>query len=225
LLLSAKLIAGDGGAEVVLRALRELGGAVAIGAGIGIPAAFLTSRLRAGEPVQAEALGIVFLCAGLAIWLDSSFLLAGMIAGAAMANFGSSDPRPFREIERFEWPFMVLFFVLAGASLNIDALLQIGVVGIVYVLARTVARFFGGWLGSTLSRAPGHHRFWMGCALLPQAGVAIGMALVAANHFPAMAQTILAVAIGTTIIFELIGPILTRTALYRVGEAGKAAQD
>lgn len=222
LLLAAKMIAGVDGADALVHGAREIGGALAIGIGIGMPAAFITQRLRPGEPIQAEALGVVFLCAGLAFWLQASFLLAGIVAGAAMANFANHDTRPFREIERLEWPFMVLFFVLAGASLDMVTLREIGIVGIVYLVARTGGRLAGGWLGCTLSGAPDSHRAWMGCALIPQAGVAIGMALVAGTHFPALAQTVLAVTISTTIVFEVFGPILSQIAVVKVGEAGKA---
>ena len=218
LLLTAKVVIGDGGVEILQHGLWELGGALAVGTAVGLPAAYLTGRLRPGEPIQAEALGVVFLCAGLAIWLGVSFLLAGMTAGALVANLAKHHRRPFHEIERIEWPFMVLFFVLAGASLNIGSLKDIGTIGIAYLILRSLGRVFGGWTGGVLSSAPVLHRNWIGFALVPQAGVALGMALVAASHFPELGETLLAVTIGTTIVFEIFGPILTQTALQRVGE-------
>lgn len=225
LLLTAKVVIGDGGVEILQEGLWELGGAIAVGTVVGLPAAFLTGRLRPGEPIQAEALGVVFLCAGLAIWIGVSFLLAGMTAGALVANLAKHHTRPFHEIERIEWPFMVLFFVLAGASLNVGSLKEIGTIGVAYLILRTLARVFGGWAGGVLSKAPVLHRRWIGFALVPQAGVALGMALVAASHFPELGKTLLAVTIGTTIVFELFGPILTQTALGRVGETGRRPQD
>ena len=122
LLVAAKAYAGHGVAEALGHGAWELGGAVAVGAAVGLPAAFLTGRLREGEPMQSEALGVVFLCAGLALWLEVSFLLAGMVAGALVVNFAAHHNRAFHEIEHIEWPFMVLFFVLAGASLDLDGL-------------------------------------------------------------------------------------------------------
>ena len=77
LLVAATSIAGDGAITILWHGLTDLGGSLAIGAAVGFPAAFLTGRLRPGEPIQAEALGVVFLCAGLALWLNVSFLLAG----------------------------------------------------------------------------------------------------------------------------------------------------
>lgn len=219
LLAMAKGIAGDGTLAILGHGLWELGGALAVGAAVGLPAAFLTGRLKSGEPMQAEALGLVFLCAGLAIWLEVSFLLAGMVAGAIVVNLAKHHSRPFHEIEHIEWPFMVFFFVLAGASLRLDSLYDIGLIGITYLVLRTLARVLGGWIGGIVADAPILHRRWIGLALIPQAGVALGMALVAAVHFPDLGETLVAVTIGTTIVFEVVGPVLTQRALRRVGEA------
>jgi Kef-type K+ transport system membrane component KefB len=219
LLVLAKAIAGDGGLAILGLGLWELGGALAVGAAVGLPAAFLTGRLKPGEPMQAEALGLVFLCAGLAIWLEVSFLLAGMVAGAIVVNLAKHHSRPFHEIERIEWPFIVFFFVLAGASLRLDSLYDIGLIGLAYLVLRTLARVLGGWIGGIAVDAPILHRRWIGLALIPQAGVALGMALVAANHFPQLGETLLAVTVGTTIVFEVAGPYFTQRALQKVGEA------
>ena len=218
LLITAKAIMGDGGADILTQSLWELGGAVAVGTAVGLPAAFLTGRLHPGEPIQAEAIGVVFLCAGLALWLEVSFLLSGMVAGALIVNLARHHKRTFHEIERIEWPFMVLFFVLAGASLDLSALKEIGIIGVAYVGLRVVGRIVGGWAGGMASGVPLLHRHWIGFALLPQAGVALGMALVAAIHFPELGKTLLAVTIGSTIVFELFGPLFTQAALRKSGE-------
>lgn len=102
LLVVAKAVTGDGTAAVLAHGAWELGGALAVGAAVGLPAAYLTGRLRRGEPIQSEALGVVFLCAGLAIWLGVSFLLAGMVAGAIVVNLAKHHNRPFHEIEHVE---------------------------------------------------------------------------------------------------------------------------
>jgi Kef-type K+ transport system membrane component KefB len=218
LLITAKAIMGDGGSNILTQSLWELGGAVAVGTAVGLPAAFLTGRLQPGEPIQAEAIGVVFLCAGLALWLEVSFLLSGMVAGALIVNLARHHKRTFHEIERIEWPFMVLFFVLAGASFDPGLLKEIGAIGVAYLGLRVVGRIVGGWAGGMASGVPLLHRHWIGFALLPQAGVALGMALVAVIHFPELGKTLLAVTIGSTIVFELFGPLFTQTALRKSGE-------
>ena len=218
----AQIISGEGsGIESLLTGVWEIGGALLIGIGLGFPLAFLSGRIKPGERTLAEALGAVFLCGGIAIWLEVSFLMAAMIMGVVVANFGR-EHRPFHAIEGIEWPFMILFFLLAGASLEIDALLKIGVVGAGYVVFRVIGRILGGAAGGWASHADKPMRKWIGPSMMPQAGVALGMALVAAQRIPDAADIILPVVIASTVLFEIFGPIATRFALIRVGEAGQA---
>ena len=199
----------------LLTAVHEVFGAVALGLTIGVPAAYLTGRLTPGQPMLTEALGLVFICGGAAIWLDVSFLISAMAMGAVIANLATHHDYPFHEIENIEWPVMVVFFMLAGASLEIGMLRELGLVGLIYLLARTVGKVSGAWLGARLSDAGPAVERWMGLALLPQAGVAIGMSLLAANRFPEYRQIILSVVISTTVLFELAGPAITRLALRK----------
>ncbi|MEH6727102.1 MAG: cation:proton antiporter, partial [Hyphomicrobiales bacterium] len=183
------------------------------------PAAYLTGRLKPGEPSMIEALGVVFVCGGLALETGASFLLSTMICGTVIANYARHHTRPFHEIESIEWPFMVLFFILAGASLEFSAVMEIGLIGFAYVFLRVIGRVFGGWMGGRASGMSRHDSRWIGVALMPQAGVAMGMALVAASAFPSHAGSIMAIVIGTTVIFELVGPLCTQIALSKVAEA------
>lgn len=223
LLAGAQVIAGgDGGAvEALLHGGRELAGAVIVGLVVGVPAALVTGRLSPGEPTQAEALGVVMLAGGLAIWLEVSFLLTAMVVGATIVNLASHHDRPFAEIEHIEWPFMVLFFILAGASLHVARLQDVGLIGAAYIVLRAIGLVLGAFAGGLVSGAEARIRRWMGLAIMPQAGVALGMALVAGNAFPALRDTILPLVIGSTVIFELLGPALTRLAIVRSGESGR----
>ena len=197
----------------------ELGGALLLGICLGIPMAFLTGRVRPGQPTLVEALGIVFLCGGIAIWLEVSFLLASMVLGCAVSNLARHHTRPFHAIERIDWPFMILFFVLAGASLDAKALYQVGITGAAYVILRVIGRLIGARAGAAVSHADPSMGRWMGMALMPQAGVALGMALVAIHHRPDLNEVIMPVVIASTVLFEVMGPVLTRTALVHVREA------
>ncbi len=196
-----------------MNALREIGGAIALGLIMGMPSAYLTGRIKPGQPMLTEALGVVFLCGGVALWLDVSFLIASMVLGATIANLAKHHEYPFHAIEGVEWPLMVIFFILAGASLNIAALQEIGLIGLIFIIFRVIGKVIGANIGARLCGADQITRKWMGVALLPQAGAAMGMALVAANQFPEYRQTLLSVVISTTIFFEIIGPIFTRKAI------------
>ena len=213
----AGMLEGSGySAQVMSHAAYDILGALALGAAVGLPAADLTGHLKKGEPMQIEALGLVFLTAGLALWLEVSFLLAGMTAGAVIVNMAPHHNRAFHQIERIERPFLMIFFLLAGATLEIDQLWQLGWIGVAYVVLRIASRLAGGWVGGGLAGMDPIQRRWIGPALLPQAGVAVGMALVAAQAFPHHAALITTLTIGTTVIFELIGPMTTTLAVRRV---------
>jgi Kef-type K+ transport system membrane component KefB len=108
---------------------------------------------------------------------------------------------------------MVLFFVLAGATLHADGLGELWVIFGLYLILRIAARLLGGWAGGLLAGLPPVERRWIGTALMPQAGVAVGMALVAGDHFPELRQQLLSLTVATTIAFEVFGPILIQIAL------------
>ena len=204
-------ISGQGGAtEAIASGLGEIGGSLLLGLALGLPMAYLSGRIRPGEPTLAEALGLVALCAGTAIWLDLSPILAAMMMGSTVASLATHHERAFNEIDGIEWPFMILFFLLAGASLHLDELFAAGWIGLVYILARMVGTYYGARIGGRFSGAEAMIQRWMGVCLLPQAGVAIGMALLASHRFPELKNVILPVVIGSTIFFEIIGPVITR---------------
>lgn len=211
----------DGWGGVLLGMSYDLGGSILLGLLIGALATGLTGRLKPGEPLQAEAIGIVFLTAGLSLWLEVSFLVSGMTAGLVVANFARHHDRAFHEIENIQWPFIILFFILGGATLELDAVAALGWSGVLYMVLRVLARLIGGYFGSKAARAPALHARWYGPALLPQAGVAVGMALVAGEQFPQWAQPIMAMTIAATVLFELIGPPITLAAIRRVVAAEK----
>ena len=193
----------------------EIIGAIGVGLLMGLPGALLTGRAKPGQPILTEALGLVLLCGGIALWAEVSYLIAAMTMGIVIANLAKHHDYPFHEIENIESPLMVIFFVLAGATLDFAAIQTIGLAGLMFVIGRTTGKYFGSAIGSIFGHAAPTTRRWMGLALLPQAGVPIGMALVAANQFPQHGPALLSIVISTTVLFDIIGPILTRFALKR----------
>jgi Kef-type K+ transport system membrane component KefB len=115
-----------------------------------------------------------------------------------------------------------VFFVLAGASLDLAGLGRIGAVGLAYVLLRGAGKVWGAAAGARMAGSEALTRRWVGAALLPQAGVAVGMALVASRQLRDLSGPLLSIAIGSTVVFELLGPPLVRLALSRFRE-GPAA--
>ncbi|MDM7861257.1 cation:proton antiporter [Alteromonas sp. ASW11-36] len=218
----SSLLNGHAADASVYRVMWDIGGAIFLGLAIGLPASYLTGRIKRGQPSLIEAMGCVLLCGGLAQYLEVSFLISAMIMGACITNLARHHDYPFHAIEDIEWPFMVLFFVLAGASIQLDGLASVGLLGLVYILARTAGKWLGAYVGAVISQAPLVTRHWLGIALLPQAGVGIGLALAASKYFPEHQHTLLTIIVSTTVFFELAGPILTKLSLSRARAQGLA---
>jgi Kef-type K+ transport system membrane component KefB len=197
----------------LLAGLKDIGGSLLLGAALGIPMAYVSGRIRPGEPTLAEAMGFVLLCGGLASWLDLSPVLSAMVMGAVVASLAKHHDRPFHAIEGIEWPFLILFFILAGASTHIAALKLVSGITVVYIAARCFGTYAGAWAGARLTKASPMVRKWMGLCLFPQAGVSIGMALMASQRFPDLEQFLLPVILASTVLYELLAPVITRRAL------------
>ena len=216
MLAAAGIVAGDAAiATGVVSSLTDIGGSILLGGALGAPMAYLTGRIRHGEPMLAEALGFVLLGAGIADRFDLLPILTAMVMGITVASLATHHERPFHVIAGVEWPFMVLFFVLAGASLELDKLQLAGALTVIYVAARFIGIYAGARLGSRVVGADAALRRWLGIALMPQAGVAIGMALLATQRFPDTASIVLTVAVASTVILETVGPVFTRLAIRR----------
>lgn len=218
LLVSAEMVTGDAGALTGITAgLGEVVSSILLGLALGFPMAWLTGRLRPGEPTLLEVAGFVFLAAGLASLWHLSYLLTCMTLGAVVANVAKHHLVPFRSIEGIADPFLAIFFFLAGYALEWSVLMTLGGVGCAYVIARLAGRVVGGWLGAWLANSDRRIRRHIGLCLMPQAGVALGLTLVAIDRIPDV-DFILPLIIGATVIFELLGPALTLTQLRRAGE-------
>lgn len=216
MLVAVQVNSGMGGTgAVLLESLWEIGGAIILGGALGFPMSYLTGRLSPGEPTLLEAVGMVLLCGGLALWLHVSYILAAMTMGAVVANCAKHHTRPFRAIENVEWPIVILFFIFSGASIRFDDMTANAFLIVSYILLRSVGRIVGAKIGGRLSQAGRPIQNWMGVALMPQAGVALGAAFIASQRIPELSFIVTIVATAT-VFFEIVGPICTRFALWKM---------
>ncbi|MDY0351067.1 MAG: cation:proton antiporter [Desulfobulbaceae bacterium] len=214
---------GQGG-ESLMQAVAGSGGEIilslAIGLSTGTVIDYVLNRLHNRGEMLTAGLALLLLCGETTRLLDLSPLLAGMAAGFAIINRAERDVRLFRIINDFEPPIYVLFFTLAGAHLEVGALKIGGWIGIVYFIARLAGKYFGSWLGALLSGASPVVRNYLGLALFPQAGVAIGLVILI-NSDPALtpwAVVITPVVLAGVVFSELFGPYFTRYAIEKAGE-------
>lgn len=204
-----------------LHGLWEVLGAGLLGVVLGVPMAWLTGRIRAGEPTLLEAAGFVFVCGGLALYMNVSFLLSSMVLGTVVANRAKHHTKPFREIKGISEPFLALFFFLAGYEFEIQGFIAISGILAAYIISRLIGKVAGGVVGGKISKAPEPITWSIGWCLAPQAGVAVGMSLLVVERLQDVGTKILPIIITSTIIFEIMGPIL---ALWRLKKAGEAEQ-
>lgn len=150
-----------------------------------------------------------------------SSLLSTMILAATYMNF-SNDDSLFSQVNDFCAPFLLIFFVLSGFKLDFSSLASVGWVGLIYFLTRFVFKYLGLFLGTLIVKGDKNLRYFGGFNMYPQAGVAIGSAVMAANLLIMLnevewANKLQAIVITTAVLFEIIGPVLSKLALKKSG--------
>lgn len=151
--------------------------------------------------------------------MNISNLLSAMMVGAMLANLSKEYDVVVPLVERFTPAFFMLFFVISGAELNLSTVASVGLVGIIYIVIRVVGKWVGASLGGIITKADSKVKKYLGPCLIPQAGVAIGLSLVAEQQFGAtIGGQIRTVILAATLIYELIGPLVAKITLRKAGE-------
>ncbi len=205
-------------AKTVYMPVIEIVGALLLGALFGLIFKLPLRFFKKASNRQIITVGLVFACSGIAQLLGWSSLLACMACGMMLCNVSSESDNILSVADSVTPSLFLLFFATSGAALNITIIPQIGLIGIIYVFARVAGKVGGAWLGAVIMKAPKTVRRFLGPALIPQAGVAIGLTLVAQTAAPAYADTIRAVILCATLIYELVGPVITKLTLLGAKE-------
>lgn len=219
---------GGHGVGVVQHAAFEIGGAVALGALAGVALAAALSGLRDRDADQAVILASILVVVGTAGQLGASPLLACMTVGfVARAWAAGSGERLLAPIEALEELIFVVFFGIAGMHFDPHVLVSGTRMVLAYIALRAIGKVTGAWLGATVSGAPPVVGRTLGFGLMPQAGVAIGLAL-RLGHVPAlqpMAAPLLNLVLAATLIHELLGPVAARKGFELAGEIGARTEE
>ncbi len=193
-------------------------GPMVIGALFGFALSLWAQRLELPSEHKVLLLGGVAAATALCRSLDMDHLLASLVLGVTLAN---SSPRWHRlqvSLRQVDYLLYVAFFVLAGANLHLETLGHIGLLGVAYVLARTLGKWLGAAIGARLGAFGQREQHYVGLALLAQAGVAIGLASKLSQQWPAGGRLLETVVLGSVVVFELVGPLAVRHGLVRAGE-------
>ncbi|MEA3372613.1 MAG: cation:proton antiporter [Campylobacterota bacterium] len=217
-------ILGSGGIDFsgLLEAVIVIAGSVTVGLFAGLLTTGLEKLFSHHKGMETIAtLGIVFITYSVSQRYGFEPLLATLVMGAVLTNLSADFDLVEEEVDNHivEIVFM-LFFILSAMHLELSALLSLPAAVVAYVLLRMIGKVGGTYVGGRISGADDDVQRYLGMALVPQAGVAIGLALSIQDHsgFESFAPTILNIVIATTIIHELIGPFMTRYALIRAKE-------
>ena len=217
-----------GVATMLLEPLREIGLSLLVGLALGVVLAVCTRFFKSRANRLSLCIAATLIGVALSeMWHLSSLLLCMMI-GAVLCNFGKDVDRILDGSERWTPPLFMLFFVISGAELNLEVLPTVGVLGALYIIARSLGKYFGAMAGAGAVKADPNVRKYLGITLLPQAGVAVGMATIALSEFTALGlsdfgKKIQAVVLCATLVYEIVGPMLTKIALKKAGEISKDA--
>lgn len=211
----------------------EVFGSLLVGAVIGLILSVLAKKFdRERDDIQVLAIASVILSIGIFTFLNQenalgkygisfSPLLSNIMTGALIANLTRRPTRTFNAVNDFTTPFYVMFFTLAGASLDLQIIKTewlIAVIAIVYIIGRGCGKYFGNYLGAVIARSDEKIRKYLGLALLPQGGVSIGLLVVVSATMPTMYPLISTIIMLSILVYETTGPIFAKIAISKSGE-------
>jgi PTS system fructose-specific IIC component len=197
--------------------------------GIGFLAGWISKKL-VGKPKFHDFSTIfvaIMVCDGLAAYLGLSPLLVNLFFGVYLGNSSEVAERQLTTLEPLEPILYICFFTLAGASLHLDSMMQVGGLALVYFASRFVGKGLGAALGGIIGKSS--KRLWqnMSFSLVPQAGIAIGLVVLldGDGRMPReMTNAVGAIILAAVTINEIVGPFFTKAALVRSKEAGRDRQ-
>jgi NhaP-type Na+/H+ or K+/H+ antiporter len=214
---------GIGGFEpqaVLGTSFLEIIKSMGLGAGLGLILNLATRRVGRKSLLLVVTLAIIIICVGLCQTLGLSLILANMLIGFVVRNTYKEEV-PFTVIEEIEPIVFVVFFVIAGMHFNVAVMQAAGIVAAIIFGTRFLGKYLGIRGSRRFSKAPAVVTKYLPFALMPEAGVTIGLALVAKNTLPAsgLVDVMFNAILASVIINELAAPPLTRFAIIKAGEA------
>ena len=211
---------------------------LALGFGFGFMLRFLLPKRRTNDNRLIILIAVIFLFCGICGVLDQSPLLGCMAMGMVYTNISKKEDTLFKQLAYFQPPIMLCFFVLSGMKFDLGAFTNassIGaasliVVAIVYFIVRIVGKYGGSFLGSLATKQDKSIRNYLGLALIPQAGVAIGLATMGSRTFidsghPELGNALLTIILASSVLYELVGPACGKLGLYLSKSYGNIDED
>jgi Kef-type K+ transport system membrane component KefB len=218
---------------MVLQPLIEIFGSLLLGFLISLIIDHVLRWIKTRDDQLVINVAAILLASGIAKHFDLSLILTNMAVGLTLTNLHPDrNESNFEVVKKFVPPIYIIFFLFVGARLQLGLLPSMGILGILYVLGRTIGKWAGSFLGATISGAPLTVRKYLGFALFSQAGVAIGLALDIHQHFgefgsagERLGHTVINVIAVTTLLLALLGPLSVKFAISKAGEIPEQIQN
>ncbi len=219
-------IAGQSGGFQLIHVIKPIlvnTGILLLGGVFGFLLKLLIAKKRSTDNRLIVSISMLFAFCGICALLDVSPLLGCMSMGTVYINI-TDDDKIFKQLNYFSPPILLLFFVRSGLNFRLDVLVNsseaVGtvpliVIGVLYFLTRIVGKYGGAFLGGLMVRTEKRIRNYLGLALIPQAGVAIGLAELGARTIGGeMGEALRTIILASSVLYELIGPACAKLSLY-----------
>ncbi len=223
--------------KMIFKPIIEILISLGIGAAFGVLISLMNKWFKSRNNRVIIAIFAIFSCCGLYFLFKAPYmggfelssLLMCMMVGAIYTNMRSDSYRTLDVMDRFTPPIYLLFFVISGASLDLRVFASksgyvVLIIALIYIVFRVLGKYLGAFTGASISKCEPQVKKYLGFALVPQAGVAIGLATTANTIFSQNEATteagamIIAIILTSTLIYELIGPMVAKFAFKKAGE-------
>ncbi|MBR2870741.1 MAG: cation:proton antiporter, partial [Clostridia bacterium] len=212
---------------IIVEPIIEVVLSIGLGALMGYLFTFFERFFHSRSKRLAMSVAFVFLTVAISmlkfeiggIHIGFSSLLTCMMLGTIFCNICDFSEELMDRLDRWTAPMFILFFVLSGAELDLSVITQgiVVLIGVVYIISRCLGKYYGARLSSNMVNAPLNVKKYLGITLFPQAGVALGMAMKAAT-FGGVGLLVSNITLFSVLVYELVGPFLTKIALTKAGE-------
>lgn len=204
-----------------------------VGTGIltGLLIGSILKKAKNRDTIFVISFGLILICIGVSVLLELDIILAAMFAGVTLVNMVPARSKDVIDnIKGISTPIYILFFVLVGARINIGSMPSwLWLIIVSYVVMRSIGKYFGSMIGAALSKAEPRVRNNIGMTLFSQGGVAIGLSIMASSSLQGitvadsltLGDVIISGVTTTTLIVQLIGPLMVKFAVKKAGEAGR----
>jgi len=201
--------------------LFDIAGSILLGVAFGFGLIYISRFAKVRHRLLIIVVGMILLCTGLTKVLGISSLLANMTVGFIVVNKMRNSENMFKVIDDIEGIIFAMFFTLAGLHFDLGVIKTAGILAILIFIGRCIGKYEGTRIGASISHAPGVVKKYLGLGLLPTAGVAVGLAMMAKQHpaFSVIGNIMVSAILASVIMNEIIAPPLTKYAIFKAKEA------